>query len=244
MPLQRASAGEVRPPFGDHDVPALDTVGFRPAAIQASDRLLRGTPTGPASGDEPVLYWGRADQDGALGFVFFRNSYRWITAGYGQAFARLWQSALEPQLAYLGSGAPVAVREAMPRAGHRITLCSRGFSGSAPLLAAVDGATPLEGAPSSQGCYAFWPRGHGWYRLESADETAVAPFSLYVFAADAWPGWQRTLKAQATRQMATARLGPTADTPAPQRPLPRHWLALLLAGLLAISWWGERKLKR
>lgn len=244
MPLERGTVTELRVPSADREAPALGTTGFRPAALQPADHLLRGTHIGPASTDQLALYWGRAKTDGALGFVFFRNSYRWITAGYNDAFARLWQEVLEPQLAYLGRGAPVAVREAMPRAGYRVTLCSGGFSGNAPTLSAVDGEHRLEGTPAAQGCYAYWPREHGWYRLEGINETGVAPFSLYVFAADAWPAWQRSLKAEATKQMATARLGPSLDSPAPARPLPRHWLGLLMICLLAISWWGERKLKR
>ncbi|UHQ54088.1 hypothetical protein [Microbulbifer sp. YPW16] len=244
MGLERDRSAELQAPFGDRETPALGTTGFRPAAMQAGDRVLRGAPAGPVDGRDIALYWGRATADGALGFVFFRNSYRWITAGYGQAYARLWQAVLEPQLAYRGSGAPVAVRQALPRAGHRVTLCSGGFTGAAPLLSAVAGEQRLAGTQSTDGCYTFWPREHGWYELEATAEAAVAPFSLYVFAADAWPAWQRTLKAQSTGQMATARLGPGREAPAPHRPLPRHWLALLLLGLLAISWWGERKLKR
>ncbi|WP_237068067.1 hypothetical protein [Microbulbifer guangxiensis] len=244
MPLERSTATELRAPSADRETPALCTSGFQPAALQSGDHLLRGTPIGPGRVDDIALYWGRAETDGALGFVFFRNSYRWITAGYSDAFARLWQGVLEPQLAYLGRGAPVAVREAMPRAGYRVTLCSKGFTGKAPTLSAVDGEQRLEGAPSAHGCYAYWPREQGWYQLQGTNDSDVAPFNLYVFAADAWPDWQRSLKVEATQQMATARLGPAIDSPAPNRPLPRHWLGLLLIGLLAMSWWAERKLKR
>ncbi|KUJ83024.1 hypothetical protein AWR36_010820 [Microbulbifer flavimaris] len=244
MALHRDAAAQLRAPFGDSDTPALGTSGFRPAALQTGDRILRGERIGPAAGDDIALHWSRATADGALGFVFFRNSYRWVTAGYHQAFARLWQAVLKPQLAHLGEGAAVAVRQAMPRAGHRITLCSRGFTSAAPVLSAVGGERRLKGTPSPGSCYAYWPRESGWYQLEGTGEMTAAPFSLYVFAADAWPGWQHTLKTAATRQMATARLGPGIDPAPPKRPLPRYWLALLLAGLLAISWWGERKLKR
>ncbi|SDK45408.1 hypothetical protein [Microbulbifer yueqingensis] len=232
MALQPAAAVQVSAPNGDRDTPPLALSGYRPATARETDSLLGDD--SPAS-----LYWGRQSADGALGFVFFHNSYRWMTAGQRGAFARLWQSVLEPQLAHLGHGQALEVREPLPRAGHRVTLCRDDF-GQPPALAGPAGSGVLPGAPAGRRCHAYWPEEPGWHQL-AGDDGSVHAF--YVFPAEAWPDWQRALMRDESRQMATARLGPEPATAAPGRPLPRPWLALLLVMLLALAWWGERKLK-
>ncbi|WP_323846016.1 hypothetical protein [Microbulbifer magnicolonia] len=239
MPLQAAEILTSASPLSTDDaLPPLRLRGYQPQHARAGDLQLNG--------DSGTLYWGRSNGEGALGFVLFADSHRWPTAGFAMEYARLWKSVFDRQLARRGSRAAVSLSTELPLAGRRLTLCSDAFAGGAPRLARADteaglAATALAGmaaAKSDSGsCYAYWPEHAGWY--QGGDE--ANPFSLYVFATDAWPEWHRALSRAQTRQMATARLGPATQAQAPQRPLPLQWPALALLLLLSFTWWRERR---
>ena len=216
------------------DTPPLLSTGYRP--VQAAPGDLQ------VGADGSALYWAGTRPGRALGFVLFDHSYRWITAGFAPEFARLWKTIFDRQLHYRGGRAPVAVQSPLPRAEQRVTLCSAAFDRAGPQpIAPADGGTPLPGAAAADSaagaCTSYWPQRAGWYHLQGAD----TDFAFYVFPHDAWPDWQHRMARAGTRQMATARLGPAEEWPAPRRPLPLHWIALALGALLALTWWRERR---
>ncbi len=229
-----ASTAPVETPALVGDAPPLLSTGYRPVGAAPED-IRTGT-------DGTPLYWSPGGPGRSLGFVLFDRSYRWITAGFAPDFARLWKSVFERQLRYRGGRTPIAVQSPLPRARQRLTLCGAGFDRNQPApIAPLDGSAPVRGSAAADSaggpCASYWPQRAGWYQLEEAD----GDFAFYVFPRDAWPGWQRRIARDETRQMATARLGPATDLPAPRRPLPLHWIALVLIGLLALTWWRERR---
>ncbi|SEA19861.1 hypothetical protein [Microbulbifer marinus] len=238
MPLQIADTRAAKNPFAiDDALPPLRLHAYQPQRPQTGDLQLRG--------DKGVLYWGRNNQDGALGFALFGDSHRWPTAGYATEYARLWKAVFDHQLARRGSRAPISLSTELPLAGRRLTLCSSVFTDGAPQLVRTaaeekSSATPLVGSAAARTdsgyCYSYWPAQAGWY-LSDNDSN---PFALYVFPTGVWAEWDRALKRTQTRQMASARLGPATQAQAPQQPLPLHWPALALLLLLSFTWWRER----
>lgn len=222
----------------DPQAPAL-ALSYRAQAPAAADRLLTGS-------DGETLYWGRVGASHSQGLVLFENSYRWLTGGFEADFSRLWKTVFDHQLAYSGGGEPLRIEPPVPRAKHRVTLCSRDFDAALPQVAALEtpaARSQLLAAPAAapgRRCAAFWPRAAGWYRVQGAGEAG----EFYVFPADAWPWWQRWTARADTARMAGARLGPEPAGAANRAPLPRHWAALLLLLLLALAWWGERTERR
>lgn len=207
------------------DSPALQLTGYRPQQLRVGDTQIGGA---------APLYWARRSPARSLGFVLFDRSYRWLTAGFAADYARLWKTLFDRQLEFRGGRPPVTPQAALPRAGRRLTLCSEGFAGAVPTLQLLgDDAAPLQGLPAPGDCASYWPQTPGWY-------AAGDDYVFYVFARDAWPEWQRGLARADTRRMASARLGPPTDAPAPRRPLPRPWIAAALLLLLTFAWWRER----
>ncbi|MBN8429439.1 hypothetical protein JF535_01120 [Microbulbifer salipaludis] len=213
--------------------PPLQLAAFQPAAILDRDMLI--------TEDGNTLYWARVEPRQSLGFVFFRNSYQWQTAGFAQVFAQLWKQLVDRQLTYQGSDTPIHVRTILPRALQRLTLCSGGF-GDTPLpLRSTQSTSDAgwgrgvpAGADAHGRCYSYWPPAPGWYQLGDTD------FSVYVSAADTWREWQAGMTRQESAQMARARLGPETESQSVRQPIPLPWLALALLALLTLTWWRER----
>lgn len=235
MPLAPANISEIENPLArSGEMPLLTLTGYQPQRTRPGDIEL---------GAQPV-YWARNNFGHSLGFVLFDRSYRWITAGFATDYARLWKALFDHQLAHRGSRTPVKLRTRLPREQQRVTLCSTAFAEATPKLVAVDNkgtGTPLTDValPSDGGgaCHSWWPKQPGWHRIDVGNSES----DFYVFPRNAWPQWQRAIARTDTRQMASARLGPTADKEAPSNPLPRHWIALTLILLLGFSWWRERR---
>jgi len=234
MPLAPANTNGIENPLADSEKPPLAQTGYQPQQTHSGDITL-GT---------PPIYWARSHPGQSLGFVLFDRSYRWITAGFAEDYAHLWKTLFDHQLAHRGGHAPVQIATQLPREQQRVTLCSTAFSGATPKLVAVDNeksGTPLTGVavPADGGgaCYSWWPKQPGWHRIDSDS----GEFDFYVFPRDAWPQWQRSIANADTRQMASARLGPTVDSEAPPIPLPRQWIVLALTLLLGFNWWRERR---
>ncbi|WGL15228.1 hypothetical protein PVT68_10620 [Microbulbifer bruguierae] len=219
--------------------PTLQLAGFRPREIRSGDSRL-------ATG-EHTLYWARVQPQQSLGFVFFRNSYRWQTAGLASEFALLWKQLLDHQLALRGTYGEITLSTPLPRAQQRLTLCSSEFSETPPELKVLDldqnaeneaRNKPLQtvaASSSEQGrCYNYWPQQPGWYQL------GTTSFALYVFAQDAWSEWQTAITRTESAQMSSARLGPQQQVLADTKPIPLSWIALALLALLSMTWWRER----
>lgn len=221
---------------GGGEIPTLQLAGYRPSQIRAGDAQI--------TAGERTLYWARVTPQQSLGFVFFRNSYRWQTAGFAAEFALLWKQLLDRQLAQRGSQVPVTLSTELPRAQQRVTLCSSGFGEVPAPLQAADSSTvdpvppPLRGLPAGSSedgrCYSYWPQREGWHRIEALD------FGFYVFAESAWPQWQRAISREDTAQMAAARLGPQSAHRDDKAALPLPWIVLALLVLLTVTWWRER----
>ncbi|WOX03908.1 hypothetical protein [Microbulbifer pacificus] len=239
MPLEKsvASAVAYAEPAADTEIPALQLTGLRPVQVHDGDAAI--------SAGEQVIYWARVQPQSSIGFVFFRNSYRWQTAGNAREFAQLWKQLFDHQLALRGEHTGVAVSTELPRAGERIGLCSEGFAENPPQLrrAAETGSgiqqpVALGGAPAANNehgrCYSFWPQQSGWYQLAESD------FGFYVHGIDAWPEWRAAIERREIRLMASARLGPQVADDGARAPLPRYWIALALLAALVLSWWRER----
>lgn len=222
--------------------PTIRLAGYQPAATTLVDTEL--------TAGEQIIYRANIQPRHSLGFIFFQNSYRWQTAGFDTAFSQLWADIFAKQLAWQGGTAPVAVREVLPLENQRLTLCSTGFTASSsPVVQAVattDVSTnaalsPAWAGPGVEGnCYNYWPTQAGWHQVRDRD------FAFYVFPRDSWGEWQTHLRRTHTAQMATARLGPrdaSADASA-GRPVPRHWLVLILLMLLGGTWLAERRTLR
>lgn len=239
MPLEKSAASTVvyGEPTTDTETPALQLIGLRPAQVRDGDAAI--------SAGEQAVYWARVQPQSSLGFVFFRNSYRWQTAGNAREFAQLWKQLFDRQLALRGEHSGVAVSTELPRAGERISLCSEDFAENPPRLhgaaEARSGSQPpvaLRGAPAGNGehgrCYSFWPQQPGWHQL------AESGFNVYVHGKDAWPEWRMASERREIQQMASARLGPRVEDNKARAPLPRYWIALALLMLLVLNWWRER----
>ncbi|MBB5211870.1 hypothetical protein [Microbulbifer hydrolyticus] len=236
MPLQKAPVVSASYPgdVADRQPPELQLAGYQPANIRAGDAQL-GT-------DGQVIYWGRVQPQQALGFAFFRNSYRWQTAGYAREFALLWNQLFERQLALHGTHDELSVSTQLPRVRQRLTVCSSVFNDSPPELHPTDAeenVAPVRGIAAGHSevgrCHSYWPRHSGWHQV---GETGS---SLYVFAQDAWAEWQTALLREETAQMASARLGPQAQSLSSMQTLPLPWIALALMTLLLLTWWRERR---
>ncbi|WP_066959563.1 hypothetical protein [Microbulbifer sp. Q7] len=213
--------------------PPLQLAALQPVEILDRDAQI--------TEDGHTLYWARVEPRQSLGFVFFRNSYQWQTAGFARELAQLWKQLVDRQLTYQGGDAPIHVRTEIPRALQRLTLCSSGF-GDIPLpLHSPQSASDADwgrgvpaGADAHGRCYSYWPPAPGWYQLGDTD------FSVYVSATDTWREWQAGMTRQESAQMARARLGPETESQSVRQPIPLPWLALALLALLTLTWWRER----
>ncbi|WP_226643703.1 hypothetical protein [Microbulbifer variabilis] len=243
MPLQKGEATQLHSGFGyqkanNPGTPTLRNLGFIAVQPGSSDFLL-------GNGEVP-LFWGRSTETQHLGFILFSDSHRWLTSGFTAEFASLWKSIVDYQLKYLGSQRSVTLSDELPRIHERLTLCSPKFSNQSPFVFSSQ-AEPQPSGGTAVGsntrgqCYSFWPQSSGWHQLKT-DIKGEAALDFYIFAKEDWPLWQRSINTKETRQMATARLGPTASNHSSKIPLERQWPALILLLLVCISWWRERSL--
>jgi hypothetical protein len=235
MPLQPLDSAQPVSADGS-GAPQLALSGYRPGAVRPADKLLHNS-------SEPV-YWARTEGAKVKGLVLFTQSYPWITAGLQREYAQLWKGIFDFQLAQRGEELPVSLEPQLPLAGQRVSLCSALPVDSAMKITPLNGdanQAPLfarrQGASADESCAEFWPEISGWYRLVSGGQT----FEFYVFAADAWPWWQRWIKQADTQRMTAARLGAEPERVAGKQPLRIYWIALLLLSLLSLSWWRERR---
>ena len=240
MAIQKTSAAAVHydllPQTEAQNAPELSLSSFQAAAHRTGDaRFIAGNRD---------IYWARVQPEQSIGFVFFNNSYRWQTAGFAEAYARLWSDIFRQQLRWRGERPPLKFHSPLVQTGQRATVCSSGFTpATAPVIAHAnlaadrESAVPLTAIRASNStfgsCYSFWPRQAGWHLLNG--DTAS-----YVFDRNSWPEWQTFLAREHVQRMANARLGKRDSDTAVKTPIPRYWLALLLLVTLLTLWWRER----
>ena len=239
MPLQENATADV------HYTPASDpgSIAFPQLTLTALGAAAHDAGDTRIVADEREIYWANIHPQQSLGFIFFRNSYRWQTAGFASEFAQMWSNIFARQLTWRGGRPALAINPELPQVTLRTRVCSDNLGGTdlAALVrqpgkkpATRDEFLPVihEMDDSAGHCFSFWPQKSGWH-------TVGSDFSVYVFEKDSWPEWQAHRARSDAAQMASARLGTNVSATV-NNPLPRYWPALALLILLTLLWWRER----
>ena len=240
MPLQQDSPAEVQyQPASDNEaseLPQLQLAALGASAYKAGDVRI--------AADERTIYWADIHPQQSLGFIFFKNSYRWQTTGFASEFSQLWSQIVARQLTWRGGRPALTVNPELPQVSQRTRICSDHLGGaeSAKLVRQPVGVVgngdhflPViaEKKEGNSRCYSFWAEQPGWHQVGS-------DFSVYVFENDSWPEWQIHRARRDSAQLASARLGAKKAGGTPSAPLPRYWLAMALLILLTLLWCRER----
>lgn len=183
--------------------------------------------------------WQRDLRQGRVIWVGVSEWHRYAISA-PQALTLWWQDAMDRMVLAGVRKTEWRFPDPMPVVGLRSEVCAQGAD--AGVLVDVDGgsAPPLRArSDRADGrCAAWWPRHAGWARFSAAG--MATPAMTYVYAADDWPHWQRSLCREATAQYAArAREAGVAGTT--ERPLSPTPFALLFAVCMLALWYRDPK---
>ena len=183
--------------------------------------------------------WQRELRQGRVIWVGVSEWHRYAISA-PQALTLWWQDAMDRMVLAGVRKTGWRLPDPMPVVGLRSEVCAQGADARA--LVDVDGgpALPLRArSDKADGrCAAWWPRRAGWARFSAAG--MATPAMTYVYAAEDWPLWQRSLRREATAQYAArARAASVAGTK--ERPLSPTPFALLFAFCMLALWYRDPK---
>ncbi len=187
-----------------------------------------------SKGSTPWL-WQRSWQGGGIAWIALSDWHRHAIAT-PQKLTAWWQQIFD-QLESAGPNSlGISLRDEMPLLGERQIVCAQGIVQGG--ISAVEKVVlPLSSYAEAvdQLCTAWRPMQIGWQELSLTAPELKSPMQqgFYVYANDAWPTWQRYLKAQANLEFAE-RLPARLKAVAPQLPM---WPLYLLTALLLLGLW-------
>ncbi len=204
----------------------VPAAGARPGPWMANDA------------SQPWL-WQRRWQAGRIVWLGLSDWHR-AAISAPQALGAWWQRVLDSSGVQHAPALVWDFPDTMPVAGERSLVCARGARAEMAVeLPGLDQRLQLQRRAdrADAACAAFWPRQAGWQRVQGPD-AATPVAAVYVYAADAWPAWQRRL-----RREAAARYAVRAQPALPRllTPLPAWPWALAFAAALLALWWRERR---
>ena len=181
--------------------------------------------------------WQRELRQGRVIWVGVSEWHRYAISA-PQALALWWQDAMDRMVLAGVQKAEWRFPDTMPVTGLRSEVCAQGADTGA--LLRVDGGQELSlqarGDKADGRCAAWWPQRAGWTRFSAAG--MPVPGMTYVYAADEWPLWQRSLRREATaRYAARARTADVAETT--NRSLSPTPFALLFAFCMLMLWYRD-----
>ncbi|MBP1205381.1 hypothetical protein JOD97_003443 [Duganella sp. 1411] len=183
--------------------------------------------------------WQRDLRQGRVIWVGVSEWHRYAISA-PQALTLWWQDAMDRMVLAGVRKTEWRFPDPMPVVGLRSEVCAQGADAGA--LVDVEGGSALQLRARSDKadgrCAAWWPRRAGWARFSAAG--MAAPAMTYVYAADDWPLWQRSLRREATAQYA-ARARAAGVTGTTERPLSPTPFALLFALCMLTLWYRDPK---
>ncbi|SEO46527.1 hypothetical protein SAMN05428959_108161 [Duganella sp. CF517] len=188
------------------------------------------------SGKRPWL-WQRDLRQGRVIWVGVSEWHRYAISA-PQALTLWWQDAMDRMVLAGAQKTQWRLSDPMPVTGLRSEVCAQGAEAGA--LLRVDGGPELSlqaRVDKADGrCAAWWPQRAGWTRFSAAG--MPAPGMTYVYAAEDWPLWQRSLRREATARYAARAPAPGVAGKA-ERPLSPTPFALLFALCMLMLWYRD-----
>ncbi len=210
-----------------------------PATLNPADRDGESWSVLARDGRKQPWLWQRELRQGRVVWVGVSEWHRYAISA-PQALTLWWQDAMDRMVLAGGRNTEWRLHDPMPVVGLRSEVCAQGADAGA--LVRVEGGPPLplraRGDKADGRCAAWWPQRAGWTRFGAAGMDA--PAMTYVYAANEWPLWQRSLRREATaRYAARARVVGVAGTT--ERPLSPVPFALLFAFCMLMLWYRDPK---
>jgi hypothetical protein len=183
--------------------------------------------------------WQRELRQGRVIWVGVSAWHRYAISS-PQALTLWWQDAMDRMVLAGVRKTEWRWSDPMPVAGLRSEICAQGADAGA--LLRVEGGAELSlqarGDKADGRCAAWWPQHAGWTRFSAAGMPVSG--MVYVYAADDWPLWQRSLRREATaRYAARAQMADVAETT--NHPLSPTPFALLFALCMLVLWYRDPK---
>jgi hypothetical protein len=189
---------------------------------------------------------------GRLARSLVAASWRWPLAGHASDYAALWREILgvvaRPEA--IGGGWRLGPGASVISVGRPIDVTWLGEAGSAPPVARLRFDHETEAMSwrlqsrvdrPGEAWTRWWPARPGWHRLE--DEVGHG-LELYVSGPGQWPGIERALRQDATRELvrATANVDASQAGAAEARDWLRWRWAAWAAFVISVGalWWRER----
>jgi hypothetical protein len=189
------------------------------------------------TGQRPWL-WQRDLGRGRVIWVGVAEWHRYAISA-PQALTLWWQGAMDRMVLASVQKTEWRLSDPMPVVGLRSEVCAQGADPGAVLRVEGGPELPLRvrGDKADGRCGAWWPQHAGWTRFSAAG--MPAPALTYVYAADDWPLWQRSLRREATARYAAraTAIGMARTTDRPMSPAP---FALLFALCMLALWYRDR----
>lgn len=210
-----------------------------PATLNPADRGGESWSVLARDGRKQPWLWQRELRQGRVVWVGVSEWHRYAISA-PQALTLWWQDAMDRMVMAGVRKTEWRLHDPMPVVGLRSEVCAQGADAGA--LVRVEGGPELplrvRGDKADGRCAGWWPQRAGWTRFSAAGMDA--PAMTYVYAANEWPLWQRSLRREATaRYAARARTAGVAGTT--QRPLSPTPFALLFACCMLMLWYRDPK---
>jgi hypothetical protein len=181
--------------------------------------------------------WQREFRQGRVIWVGVSEWHRYAISA-PQALTLWWQDAMDRMVLAGVQKTEWRLSDSMPVAGLRSEVCAQGADAGA--LLRVEGGPELSlqarGDKADGRCAGWWPHRAAWTRFSAAG--IPVPGMAYVYAADDWPLWQRSLRREATARYA-ARAQTAGVTGTAERPLSPTPFALLFALCMLMLWYRD-----
>lgn len=205
-----------------------------PATLNPDDRGGAGWSVLARDGRKQPWLWQRELRQGRVVWVGVSEWHRYAISA-PQALTLWWQDAMDRMVLAGVQKTEWRLSDPMPVAGLRSEVCAQGADAGASLR--VEGGPELSlqarGDKADGRCAGWWPQRAGWARFGAAGMSS--PGMTYVYAADDWPQWQRSLRREATARYA-ARASAAGVAGSTGRPLSPTPFALLFAFCMLMLW--------
>lgn len=210
-----------------------------PATLNPGDRSGEPWSVLARDGRQQPWLWQRGLGQGRVVWVGVSEWHRYAISA-PQALTLWWQEAMDRMVLAGVRKAEWRLSDPMPVVGLRSEVCAQGADAGA--LLRVEGGPELALQARSDKadgrCAAWWPQRAGWTRFRAAG--MPVPGMTYVYAADDWPLWQRSLRREATAHYAArTRAADVAGTA--ERPLSPTPFAMLFAFCMLMLWYRDPK---
>ena len=210
-----------------------------PATLNPADRGSESWSVLARDSRQQPWLWQRELRQGRVVWVGVSEWHRYAISA-PQALTLWWQDAMDRMVLAGVRKTEWRLHDPMPVVGLRSEVCAQGADAGA--LVRVEGGPELpllaRGDRADGRCAGWWPQRAGWTRFGAAGMDA--PAMTYVYAANEWPLWQRSLRREATaRYAARARVVGVAGTT--ERPLSPVPFALLFGFCMLMLWYRDPK---